>query len=97
MSVHIKYKVIYAPGLSKLVLVSDEEIETGELFLYLGKEVVRAKNPINVHDNSTHYKLIAGVNELPDLDIVDVLTHFHKRGKDPILDSILDAVKEYPL
>jgi len=74
----VKYKIIIVPEYNKAVLVTNEDIEKGERFLYNKKFIMIAKNAINVHDNSSHYKVIATSPQLPtnenfpQIDINDV-------------------------
>lgn len=52
---------------SNFILANDEDLKDGELFLYGKSEIMTAQNGINVHDNSTHFKIIASLNKIEGL------------------------------
>lgn len=54
-------KLIYLKG--QYYLLSTDDIKKGEVFLYLKQYVMLAENDINVHDNTTHSKIIGASNE----------------------------------
>lgn len=54
----VRYRTVIQEGTGLSILVSDEDIKKGEKFLYLKKDIIVAKNDINVHDNPTHFKII---------------------------------------
>lgn len=54
-------KLIYLEG--QYYLLSSDDIKKGDVFLCLKQHILLAENDINVHDNTTHYKIIGASNE----------------------------------
>lgn len=54
-------KLIYLK--SQYYLLNTDDIKKGEVFLCLKEHIMLAENDINVHDNTTHYKIIGASNE----------------------------------
>lgn len=54
-------KLIYLKG--RYYLLSTDDIKKGDVFLCLKQHILLAENDINVHDNTTHYKIIAASKE----------------------------------